>query len=377
MLAEALQDEELVTYEKMPFREWLKNHLTRSKLLQGFIGLLILTLLIWLGIDLVSDNNPSNYRVEGQSVTILNRSGNYLWKVDLGHSPKVLEKPLPRNPIYHRLQIHDFDGDGETEVILGTAVKQHEFNGKLMFLETDGSIKWEYSSHPVLKFGDNEYSNNYGTAFIYPFQHSDSPMHEFYVRFSHMPWFPSRLVRFDINGQLLNEFIHPGAIYDMELLDLNQDGEQELLLGGTNNGFNSAAVAILPSRNFSGTVPSVEDHHSLNNGVVDSNLIYIKFPRWGKYDYQRTNARTNVQDIFPDSENGFIVMVVLGNANSGTTYLYNFDFELNVVGLSLTDGSLSQYHEYSGEDFFETFDYDEWYTNMTRLEIYQNGSWSK
>ncbi|MCF7826790.1 MAG: hypothetical protein K9N29_09075, partial [Candidatus Marinimicrobia bacterium] len=74
---------------------------------------------------------------------------------------------------------------------------------------------------------------------------------------------------------------------------------------------------------------------------------------------------------------GFIVSVVLGNANSGTTFFYNFDFDLNVVGLSLTDGSLSQYHEYSGEGFFETFDYDEWYTSMTKLEIYQNGSWSK
>ena len=376
-LAEALHDKELVTYEKIHLRKWLKNHLTKSKLLQGIIGLLILTVLIWWGIEVVSDRNPSSYRVEGQSVTILNRSGRYLWKVDLGHNPQVLEKPLPKNPIYNHLQIHDFDGDTENEVILGTAVKQHEFNGKLMFLETDGSIKWEYSTQPILKFGDNEYSDNYATAFIYPFQHKDSPTYEFYVSFSHMPWFPNRLVRFDINGQLLNEFIHPGTIYDMELMDLNQDGEEEIVLGCTNNGFNSAALAIFPSRNFSGTVPFSDEQHSLINGVVDSNLIYIKFPSWGKYDYQNNNARTNVADIFPDSEHGFVVIVVLGNANSGVTYLYNFDYDLNVVGLSVADGFLSHYHEYSGEDFFETFDYDEWYTSMTKLEIYQRGSWSR
>ena len=377
LLAEALQDGELLTYKKMPFRKWLKTHLTRSKLLQGSIGLLILTLLLWFMVDLLTDKNPSSYRIEGESVTILNRSGRYLWKLDLGHSPKVLEKPLSPNPIYNRLQIHDFDGDGENEVILGTAVKQREFNGKLMFLETDGTVKWEYSSHPVLTFGENEYSDNYGTAFILPFQHKDDVWHEFYVSFSHMPWFPNRLVRFDINGQVLNEFIHPGAIYDLELIDLNQDGEQEILLGCTNNGFNSAAVAILPSRNFSGTVPSLEAQHGLNNGVVDSNLTYIKFPRWGKYDYAGSNARTNVQDIFPDSKHGFIAIVVLGNGNSGETFFYNFDFDLNVVGLSPADGFLSHYHEYSGEDFFETFDYDEWYSNMSKLEIYRNGSWSK
>ncbi len=377
LLAEALQDGELVTYKKMPFRKWLKNHLTRSKMLQGSLGLLIMVLLIWFSVDLLTDINPSTYRVEGESVTILNRSGRYLWKLDLGHSPKVLEKPLSSNPIYDRLQIHDFDGDGENEVILGTAVKQHEFNGKLIFLETDGSVKWTYLQHPILNFGENEYSDNYATAFIYPFQHGDSPTHEFYVRFSHIPWFPNRLVRFDINGQLLNEFIHPGAIYDMEFMDLNHDGEQEILLGCTNNGFNSAALAIFPARNFSGTVPLLDENYGLINGAVDSNLIYVKFPAWGKYDYLGGHARTNVSDIFPDREAGFMVSVVLGAGNSGETFIYTFDYDLNVVGLSLADGSRSTYHQYAGVDFFETFDYAEWYASMTNLEIYQNGSWSK
>ena len=69
--------------------------------------------------------------------------------------------------------------------------------------------------------------------------------------------------------------------------------------------------------------------------------------------------------------------MVLGNGNTGGTFFYNFDFDLNVVGLSPADGFLSHYHEYSGEDFFETFDYDEWYSSMSNLEIYRNGSWSK
>ena len=375
-LSEILTQRDVVSHKKMPFSKWVKNHLTRFQIIKFSLIALLAVSLTLTAISIFTDPNPSEYRVEGERVNVLNNTGKFLWSFDLGHNPESLEHDYPEKSIYRRLQIHDFDGDGENEVILGTAVKKHQFNGRLYFLETDGSLKWSITEHPVLKFGKNEYTNNYAVGFIYPYQHSDSKTYEFYTRFSHMPYYPNRIARIDINGNILDEYVHPGGIYDMELIDLNRDGEMELLIGGTNNGFNDAALTILPSRGYGGTAPAWMDHHNLNDSYVDSNLVYIKFPHWGRYDLSGTNARTHVSDIFPDSKDGFIASVILGDPNKTGSYLYHFDLNLNLVELAISDGFLSLYHQKYGKPFFEVFDQDQWYEQMTHLDIWRNGAWN-
>ncbi|MBT3229724.1 MAG: hypothetical protein HOD43_00425 [Candidatus Marinimicrobia bacterium] len=374
-LQQMLENRDILIYKKMPLIEWARNHITRSLILKTFLHMMLAVLLTLGAISIFSDDNPSEYKVEGESVLIFNNTGKFLWSIDLGHTPDYLEVINPRKPIYRRLQINDYDGDGENEVLLGTQVKQHEFNGRLYYLETDGTVKWMFSEHPILQFGGAEYTDNYGVGFIFPFKHANSTVYDIYARFSHMPWFPNRLVRFDINGTQLDEFIHPGGIYDMEVCDLNQDGEMEIILGCTNNAFNDAAVAIIPSRGFKGTTPRWENTRQLDGSKVDSNLIYIKFPTWGDYDFNDSGARSHVDDIFLDSDRGFIVSVVLGGTTETGSYLYSFDLNLNLTGLSVSDGFLSQYHRKNSRDFFEEFDRAEWYEKMTQIDVWRDGQW--
>lgn len=376
-IPEILVKREVLIYEKMPVLNWMKNHLTRSKIIQIIILILVAVALTLTTISLLTDLNPSDYKVEGEKVLLFNNEGRFLWDIELGHIPKVLEDDYGKQTIYRRLQINDYDGDGENEVILGTAVKTHEFNGRLYFIETDGQVKWMFSDHPELVFGSNAYSDNYGVGFIYPFKHSGSQAHDIYVRFSHMPWFPNRIVRFNIEGEIQDEFIHPGAIYDMALLDLDKDGKVEMLLAGTNNNFNDAFLAIMPSQGYSGSTPVWGEGRKLQGGTIDSNLVYIKFPHWGKYDVTGTNARTHVNDIHPDSDDGFIVSTVLGGSREIGSYMYHFDHELNLVGLSVSDGFLGQYHKQFGQDFFDRFDRSEWFEAMSKLDIWRKGEWIK
>ncbi len=142
------------------------------------------------------------------------------------------------------IQIGDYDGDGQNEVILGTSIKNRKFGGRLMFIETDGATKWVHEDHPRLVFGGNVYTDNYATSAIYPYKHKDSATYDFYVSFTHRPWFPNQIIRFDVNGNAQDRFIHPGTLYDFELFDLNGDGEPELLMGGTNNRFNTAVLSV-------------------------------------------------------------------------------------------------------------------------------------
>lgn len=376
-LEEILEQPRVSKYAKMPLMEWVKNHLTRSKIIQIITFFLLTVILTLTSISILKDTNPSSYKVEGEKVLIFNNVGKFLWDIELGHSPQGLESSNQNDAKYRRLQIHDLDGDGENEVVLGTAVKSHEFNGRLYFIETDGEVKWIFSDHPLLNFGGNIYSDNYGVGFIFPLQHPGSQTHDIYTRFSHMPWFPNRLVRFDIEGNVLDEFIHPGQIYDMEFIDLDRNGEMEMLLAGTNNGYNDAFLAILPSRGYSGTAPAWDNGRILTGGTIDSNLVYIKFPHWGKYDITGTNARTHVNDIHIDSDDGFIVSTVLGGSAEIGSYMYHFNHELELIGLSVSDGFLGKYHKEYGIGFFEKFDKEEWYDAISQLDVWRNGEWVK
>ncbi len=372
----SLQKTKLVIRKKMPLMVWMKNHLTRNKVFQILSLLLFPLLLIWGVQDFLSDPNPAKYEIEGEAIRFYNNNGVFLWQIDLGFVPDGLAVTRQGNPRFKRLQISDFDGDGQNEVILGTAIKNRNYGGRLYFIETDGVIKWIYKDHPRLFFGGNEYTDTYATSFIYPYKHADSDAYDFYVSFTHRPWFPNQIMRFDVEGNVLNSFIHPGSLYDMELFDMDGDGEVELLVAGTNNRFNTAVLSILPSRAFSGSVPGSGDSSCvLDEGKVDPALAYIKFPRWGDYDFSGTNARSYVNDIYIDDERGFGVTTNISDKDETGSYIYHFSFDLQLDGLTLTDGYMSAYQKRTGQAFFEHFNRRDWLQSMTKIKLWQNGSW--
>ncbi|MCF6237712.1 MAG: FG-GAP repeat protein [Candidatus Marinimicrobia bacterium] len=180
-ISSTLAQDELITRKKMRLIPWMKNHLTGNKLLQLVFYSLVAILVSWGLHHQLSDPNPSKYAVEGETVRFYNKNGSYLWSMDLGFLPTGLDGSRGGFPKFKRLQIGDYDGDGEDEVILGTAIKNRNYGGRLYFVETDGSIKWIYSGHPRLLFRGNEYSDTYATSFIYPYKHADSDTYDFYV----------------------------------------------------------------------------------------------------------------------------------------------------------------------------------------------------
>lgn len=372
----SLQKTKLIVHKRMPLLTWMKNHLTRNTIIQIISSLVLFILVAWTAIGYFQDPNPSKFEVEGQILRMYNKHGSFLWDLDLGFSPQNLDADRIGKPEFKRIQMGDYDGDGETEILLGSAIKNRDWGGKLFFIETDGSIKWVYDNHPILEFGGNEYSDTYSVSFIFPYKHKDSDNYDIYVNFSHRPWFPNRLLRFDIDGNILNSFIHPGGIYDFEIFDTNGDGELEILLGGTNNRFNSAVLAILPSRNFTGSVPSVADSSCvLDGGIVDSTLIYFRFPHWGKYDFTGSNARSHLSDIYQDSKSGFGVNTTLGGSLATGAYIFHFNFDLQLDGLALSDGTLSRYYSLKGNAFFDDYDPSEWRSDMSKIEIWSDGGW--
>lgn len=50
------------------------------------------------------------------------------------------------------------------------------------------------------------------------------------------------IAKYDLNGHLLNKYIHTGHISFLRSIDMNHDGTDEILFGATNNLLNGEAV---------------------------------------------------------------------------------------------------------------------------------------
>lgn len=77
---------------------------------------------------------------------------------------------------------------------------------------------------------------------------------EVVAEFVHRPWYPTEFARIDRRGNVLNRYRSKGHIRQTRVVDLDDDGRQELLLAGTNNSdhYRGATVILLDEHHFAG-----------------------------------------------------------------------------------------------------------------------------
>lgn len=100
---------------------------------------------------------------------------------------------------------------------------------------------------------------------------------EVYVTALHS-FYPAVLLKIDpLSGQRLATYHHPGAFYTLRSDDVDNDGYEELLLGGTNNSMDRAILAILDPRRVDGMGPG-EGEYQPGTGPTLNEDAYIRLP---------------------------------------------------------------------------------------------------
>jgi len=142
-------------------------------------------------------------------------------------------------------------------------------------------------------------------------------------------WYPSRIVFVDgRDGSLIGEYWHPGFLVAHAFVDIDGDGDDELLLGGINNpdsGIGHAAMVLLD-------IPASEDSPRASaffDKVSIQETAYLLFPRIDVLAIDESHVFARVIDVI-ESEKRILVKLYDEGDDAGSVW-YTFDYDLQLL----------------------------------------------
>lgn len=185
--------------------------------------------------------NPfSVLRAGDRNLVVLDSEGEPLWSI--GFETPFNERHIGARP----WRILDLDGDGVDEIVFFHASPgpQPGPEDGLYLFGPDGELRWERHPGRELVIDGRHYANEFkvrdldvgtladGTKFIA-------------VAAVHRPWSPTQVTMLDPRGEVVGEYWNHGYVLDLMLLDVDEDGDEEVLLGGINDAIDKPFVAVI------------------------------------------------------------------------------------------------------------------------------------
>lgn len=116
---------------------------------------------------------------------------------------------------------------------------------------------------------------------------------QIFVLANELVYSPSKLFEVSAkDGVILQSYFNRGGCTIISHKDINLDGNEELLLGGLNDGFDEACLVVLDPSSIGGSSP-VPPIETPPQGTRGREMYYILFPRWGR-DIQSGHKLYNV-----------------------------------------------------------------------------------
>lgn len=260
------------------------------------------------------DVNPAYARAKDEFLIAYNKTGDELWRKHIGFGYDFdagSHKPPPE--IHHNyLETIDVDGDGANEVLAlfgwlpkPLAVKENT----LICYRSDGSERWKHELHRQMTFGSEKFSDDYhfGKMMVGDFDR-DGKMEVIGVA-THSPYYPTAILRLDAQtGTLQSEYWHSGLTAEVFHADLDGDGVEEIITGGTNNSFNQAAMVIFDPRSISGHAPASSAYIPVGI-AAGREKYYVLFPTTDLFSIG-SEKRNRVTSIRSTSDNLLEVRVL-------------------------------------------------------------------
>ncbi len=248
------------------------------------------------------DTNPSYARAKDEFLVVYNKEGEELWKkhIGMGFDSQQLQKKFMFEPMDNYVTTADVDNDTKNEVIAVFGWLPQPPSRKknaVTCYSSDGSERWTYEFNRKITFGSEEFSNDYRLGKIVVGDFDKNGSVETVALATHILYYPCAVVRLDANkGILLNEYWHSGLMGQVFSMDIDGDSIDELIFGGSNNGFNRASLLVLDTRMISGHAPSTPPYTPV--GIEKgTEKYYILLPQSDlcKVGPERRNTVSNIR----------------------------------------------------------------------------------
>jgi hypothetical protein len=221
------------------------------------------SLLLWVQ----AEPRIAGWAMEGSSITAKDQSGAVLWQREFGFQVEH----SAANPLHG--SIADLDGDGSEELICIPIQPVVGGRGLYVF-EGDGRLRFQHGVDRKVTFGDIGYTGFLAVRqWITP---NDDGSSSIWLVANHTDQFPSVLQRLDANGSMLSEYWSNGHIETVASARMR--GRHYLLVGGTNNEFKQASLAVLDYDTATGMAPATNTQYECVDCPARLPLHYFVFP---------------------------------------------------------------------------------------------------
>jgi hypothetical protein len=133
--------------------------------------------------------------------------------------------------------------DGEpTMVAVGNGAGDDR-NGSFVLLNSSGRIMWQYSVPPgecVYKDAEEASMDWFSATFVYPADLDMDGTNEIIVAFSHMTWYPAKIMVFDLQGNILGEYWHHGYVRTIVSGLVGTDSVPLTVISASNNSLKTS-----------------------------------------------------------------------------------------------------------------------------------------
>ncbi|MHB8871760.1 MAG: hypothetical protein ACYC5G_04870 [Candidatus Doudnabacteria bacterium] len=298
--------------------------------------------------------NPTLAVIEHNVLKVYNEMGDVLWKkgvpgmadyrTDMEYKDQRVKSDI------RELLLADLNDDGIKELLISSnSNAQDQFaSDSLYCYNNEGKLMWKYSCGGFVSFNTPRWKHSkWFIANYFTIKDKKKNKTRLFVIAS-TTYAPTKVIELDFsNGKILQEFYNSGGITTVTLFDSKGNGNQEIILGGINNAFKCAFIAVFDPDSIKGFSPST-DQYIPAEFQKNTALHYILLPTT---NYLRAVGQTdyNLVEQFLISDEEKTITAYVQEAPGGIPevfagVLYNFNNELKIKSVVLADNFIARYN---------------------------------
>jgi len=293
--------------------------------------------------------SPAGFKIEGTALVVLDEKGGRLWQYNThledlrddktyhGHFQRKRNSEGDLSVELPWIIIKDINRDLTPEVLF-CALSENEQGGSDLFcFDSRGREMWRFKPGREMHCGARVYSSDHSIRGFDTIDLDEDGRLETVVLSYQSPNWLSQLALLDSDGTVLGEFWNSGHLADFILVDLQGDGQKELLAVGLNNEYGKGCLVVFNPRNISGGSPQNKAEFTCRDLEPGSEEYYLLFPRTDvDVELHPVEAMGEIKAANPR-------ILSLETAVSGIYFI--MDFDLTVEDVTLSHGFMQKHHE--------------------------------